>query len=79
MAKYTSTLSPFIVQKIKKTSWSNRTYIGNTISLDPLFPVSRDPPIPFLLSLYLPFCFDPHFKLFINNLYVIHNYNIFEM
>ena len=33
MTKYTSSVSPFIVQKIKTTSWSNRTYINDLLKI----------------------------------------------
>ena len=33
MTKYTSTVSPFIIQKIKTTSWSNRTYINDLLKI----------------------------------------------
>ena len=33
MTKYTSSVSPFIIQKIKTTSWSNRTYINDLLKI----------------------------------------------
>lgn len=33
MTKYTSTVSPFIIQKIKTTSWSKRTYINDLLKI----------------------------------------------